>query len=494
MLRAFVLIGTALGAASWATGGIQYQVTAIQSGAVGSGLNNDGAAVGTYGRDAFWWTPTGGFHRDARVYDNWGADINDAGVMVGYTKTTFDYGRLSRYGTFAYNVWTGEDVSSTVSRVDKSNAINNLNLTAGSEWSYDAPNGSHYVGYSFHAHPDTGAVFARSWGEGYGVSDINDHSVAVGSNARVVTPLDSFFLPKPDAGTTTANGINDRWGLTGGGLICGVADEMPCYWDGAGNLHRLTPAADAATNPDAIDYTSGVFRRVNDHGQMVGYLQVNGRGQAAAIYQNGRMTLLEDLIVPGQATALASAVDVNDRGQVLAQTSANVCVLLSPVYFADGAFAADSLDTSWAATGPGTAATIDLGGGDFCVELTAGSPVTLSQNVATPDAPFELSFDLRFLTTDPSATLTVELAGDLLDVLSPPDTPAAGFRTRRIMVTDPSLWGLVDAPLALTYDGPSGTQVLLDNVTITQAIPEPTPIAAVLLALPLFSRLRRRRR
>ena len=160
-LRAILGIGL-LAVSTSLQAAIQYELTTIQSGAAGSALNNDGAVVGTYGRDAFWWTPSGGFHRDVRVSDNWGADINSAGVMIGHTKTTFTYGQYSRFSTFAYNVWTGQEVSQSVRRVDKSIAINDLNLTAGSEWSYDAPSGSHYVGYSYDLAADGSTVVGRS--------------------------------------------------------------------------------------------------------------------------------------------------------------------------------------------------------------------------------------------------------------------------------------------------------------------------------------------
>ena len=288
-----------------------------------------------------------------------------------------------------------------------------------------------------------------------------------------MTPTTSYFLSTPNTGTTTANGINNRWGMFGGGIICGVVEDMPCYWDGNGNLHRLTPAADATTNPLEINYTSGVFQRVNDRGQMVGCLQVNGRGQTAAIHQRGQFILLEDLIVAGQATLLSSATDINDCGQILAPTSSNDRVLLSPVYLADGAFSVDSLSTNGLVSGPGSAAPFDLGEGDYCVQMTAGSPVTLAQNVATPVGTFELTFDCEFLTTDPTASLYVTLNGELIGSLSAPPTRVGQFTNHRIEVTDLDLLGLDQVPLVLTYDGPAGTQVLIDNIQIVQSTPSP---------------------
>ena len=206
------------------------------------------------------------------------------------------------------------------------------------------------------------------------------------------------------------------------------------------------------------------------------------------------------MAVNGGST-MTVAYDINDRGQIVGYGPAGA-MLLNPVYFADGNFQAGDLGANWKVAGDGTAALTDLGDGNLAAVLTAGSPVTISQDVATPAAVFVLSFDYQFLSTDPSCTLIVSLDNPLLagplplfqDMLAAPPTLAADFTTYVVGIEEPGLRGLDPATLAFTYDGPSGTQCLLDNVTITQ-VPEPASVALVLAGVALVAgRPHRRRR
>ncbi|MCX5653963.1 MAG: PEP-CTERM sorting domain-containing protein, partial [Planctomycetota bacterium] len=130
------------------------------------------------------------------------------------------------------------------------------------------------------------------------------------------------------------------------------------------------------------------------------------------------------------------------------------------------------------------------GGGQYAACLTAGSPVIVSQDVATPPTLFDLSFDYRFLSTDPACHLIVQLAGEEVESLYAPPTLAADMEWVSVQISDPALQGLNAATLGFTYDGPSGSQVLIDNVKITQ-LPEPATLS--LLALGGLLALRRRR-
>lgn len=239
---------------------------------------------------------------------------------------------------------------------------------------------------------------------------------------------------------------------------------------------------------------SGSFRRVNDYGQMVGQVQIDATGiTQGVVFRNGQLVALSDVVTT--PATIFDATDVNDHGQILAySTSTGGAVLLNPVYFADGGFHSGSLGTDWEHSGPGSADILEVEAGEYCMRLTAGSPVTVSQTGSTPEAGYELSFDYQFLGNDPMTTLTVELDGMMIDMLTAPDSLATGFDTQVIGVSDAGLMGLEDVLLSFTYDGPTGTQVLIDNVTITQgmgAIPEAG--TGLLLLLGGFGLLRRRR-
>jgi len=478
VLRCLITVVAVLTPLAVARAGVTYEVVPI--GGAAYGMNNHGVVVGSYNRDPFSWTAQDGLYRYGLVYDNWAFDVNDLGIMVGHTKTTYNYGTYSRYGAFAYDVHTKEKLpSGAVALTQWIAAVSNLNTTAGQKWLYDAPNGSHYGGQSYHLDA-FGDPYAVSWGEGRTAQDISDRNIAVGADGRVRTPAGWTYLPT--AGATVAMGINDLWnGSATGGFICGKANNQPVYWDAHGNLHALTMP----------EMTSGSLRRVNDHGQMVGSVYLTGIGTRAAVYRGGELANLNDLLA-GTSYVLVNAMDINDRGQIVANASGAGAVLLNPVYLRDGQISTDSLTTAWSATGPGSADVYEHHPGDLALRLTAGSPVTITQDVSTPDAAYTLSFDYQFLSTDPAATLDILLDGLLLGTLAAPDTLAADLTTHNIgVVASTGLLGLDDVPLDFTYDGPTGTQVLIDNVVINQVlnmIPEPASLcllaAGALLMLP----------
>jgi hypothetical protein len=472
---AIALVALTVGAVA-AQGGIVYDVIPI--GAAGSGLNNDGVVVGTHGStDAFYWTESTGRRTfGPTTYSNYGRDINDRGIAVGCTKTTFNYNRYTRYSAFAYDIRTGELITEGVWLTQNIQAINNGNLSTGTNWLRDAPNGSHFQGASYHL-DQYGDPFLAGWGDGVGANDINDRNVAVGGYGRVRSPGGMITLTGISG--TQAYGINDRWPY-GNGLVCGTTDGLPCYWNTGGALHVV----------DSDGITSGKFRRVNDHGQMVGSARIDG-GEEGILYRNGQLVRLNEVLTT--SASISQATDINDHGEILVALNASPYgALLRPVYFPDGTFHTDSLTGDWVATGPGLAEMMEAEPGDYCVRLTAGSPVTITQLVSTPDAAFELSYDYEFLSVDPCASLTVSLDGVVVDTITAPAALAGEFTTRTVLVDDPELgvFALDDIPLALTYDGPSGEAVLVDNIRFTQAIPEPTTLA--LLIIGAVATLRRR--
>ena len=162
----------------------------------------------------------------------------------------------------------------------------------------------------------------------------------------------------------------------------------------------------------------------------------------------------------------------------------------------------DPLD-GWQVGGEGTAepATQPGGSGNQAALLTTGSPVTLSQMLTLPDEPFELQFDYSFLTE--TGTLDVMLGSiKLAELVSNwAEGAFADFERFRIRVDDPALLGLADpALLALAFDGPTDSQVLIDNVSVRRitaatAIPEPaTLLMMTMMAACTIARRPSRRR
>ena len=437
---------------------------AIPVGGTGYGLNNNGIVVGSINTDSYYWTTaTGRVIVGPTTYTNRVTDINDANILVGSTMYAYDYGRQKNYSSFAYDVGRGEMVTPEIRMTQDVMAINNLGNTVGQNKIGDYPNGSQFQGASHHVTGvDQTSLF--TWGDGNFAFDINDRSVAVGMAGKVRTP--AGWITLPGSGTTSAYGINDYWnGGDPAGRICGSANGLPAYWDGAGNLHVVNPP----------EITAGVFRKVNDHGQMVGQVTYDGVKQGA-VYQNGQLILLNDGVT---SVSTLDAIDINDRGQILVSVSIHA-YLLNPVYFADGSFTETSLDLFWQQSGSGSASMLDDGAGDYCLVLTAGSPIAVTQPVSTPDAAFRLSFDYRFLTVDALATLNVELNGILIASLTAPAALEDGFLTHEIPVSEMDLRGLSDVTLSLSYEGPSGSQVWIDDIVISQddgmAAAEPPPM------------------
>jgi hypothetical protein len=102
-------------------------------------------------------------------------------------------------------------------------------------------------------------------------------------------------------------------------------------------------------------------------------------------------------------------------------------------------------------------------GGQVAV-LTTGSPATLTQDVATPALPFQLSFEYRFTTV--TGILSVLLNGVQIGVdLMAPSVIGSEFLLANFEVDNPLLLGLTAVPLTFLLDGPTGSQVEIDNVT-----------------------------
>ncbi len=93
--------------------------------------------------------------------------------------------------------------------------------------------------------------------------------------------------------------------------------------------------------------------------------------------------------------------------------------------------------------------------------LVSGSPAEISQIVDVPLAPFNLEFDFWFDT--PTGALMVLLDGVELAEFLALDFLPGNFNTAFIPIGDPFL-GSTDVQLVFRLDGPSGSQVYVDNI------------------------------
>jgi probable HAF family extracellular repeat protein len=101
---------------------------------------------------------------------------------------------------------------------------------------------------------------------------------------------------------------------------------------------------------------------------------------------------------------------------------------------------------------------------DVSVKMNVGSPVSLSTFVKMPDAPFELSFEYVFLTGTGVLEVYFEdlQVGSFVAALD----DAGIFRRAVLQIDDPDVLAMPDARLSFIFDGPSGAQMLIDDVAM----------------------------
>jgi hypothetical protein len=120
------------------------------------------------------------------------------------------------------------------------------------------------------------------------------------------------------------------------------------------------------------------------------------------------------------------------------------------------------------------------------VELITGSPVSISQLIDTPAEPFYVNFDYLFETT--TGSLEVWLNGIEIGSMDAPSELETEVFQYSFLVDDPALLGLSGVELEFIFDGPAGSELLLDNISAS-LVPEPATMG--LLALGSLGMARR---
>jgi hypothetical protein len=326
----------------------------------------------------------------------------------------------------------------------------------------------------------------------------------------------TFTLPTASASIMHMDAQGDvafASSVTGGTTRSGIWAGKP------GNLKKIIEDSDAVPGvPAGITWVPGAFRVVSSSLSLMGFAG-DGRGTFLAKVQGTGITGANNIgiwsfdpdhgvrliarsgdtlhVGPGDNRVIANLYTVNSVN--------NSGMLSFSALFTDGSsgiflarqqsqdFVANSSFTSqdlsgWAVTGDGSAQAMETtpGSGQFAAQLTTGSPVDLSQSV---DVPYSgsLGFNYQFQTT--TGTLSVYLNNELLDSIPAPAILPSSFSHDTIALPA-DVRGLNDALLDFHFDGPSGSQVLVTNVTV----PEPGAVGLALTAIANAVALNRRRR
>jgi probable HAF family extracellular repeat protein len=206
--------------------------------------------------------------------------------------------------------------------------------------------GDHYEATALPPYPgdlDGAATAINQTGAVVGISGICDAAVGGGTAEHMVMWRDGeILLSLPTLGGTywnTPMDINNRGDvagfsdLPGDGPTLADANFHAFFWSArpyACNGKTVTGTCDLGTlDPEGVSEALGV----NDLDQVVGVSFPVGH---AFLWQNGTMTDLNKLLVPGTTLILTNAQDINDRGEITGQamdpsTGATVAFKAFPV-------------------------------------------------------------------------------------------------------------------------------------------------------------------
>jgi probable HAF family extracellular repeat protein len=143
-----------------------------------------------------------------------------------------------------------------------------------------------------------------------------------GERGFVVRAGKARWLSGLESGTCVPNDINHR-DVVVGWVGAGRYGRRACRWDG-----------DGMTDLGTLGGKSSEASAVNDRGDIVGYADGAHQRRLACLWSNGKTYDLQTRIPQASGVLLHRAVDVNDRGQILALGSTdshrNAAFILTP--------------------------------------------------------------------------------------------------------------------------------------------------------------------
>lgn len=169
--------------------------------------------------------------------------------------------------------------------------------------------------------------------------------------------------------------------------------------------------------------------------------------------------------VSNGAGGFFSARDMVPDGQIFTAFDGGFISLTGPAGQIINADASTDDTRGWSKQGPGNIEVVTkLGmvGGVFA--LTAGSPVEMTQHVSTLDQPFTIEFQARSLNS--SGVLSLLLDGNVLQSWDHTELAGEELIQLSVPVNDPNLLGAIDVPFGFRWDGDTGHQVWVDNISM----------------------------
>lgn len=151
---------------------------------------------------------------------------------------------------------------------------------------------------------------------------------------------------------------------------------------------------------------------------------------------------------------------------------------------------------SWSPSGPGVVEVIIDPDDEMnrFAQMTAGSPISISQTIDTPEDPFYIMVGYEFKTLDGFLDVSLTHRDGTKTLIGHLDAPSLldpGMKSKAFRVTDSALLAADNVTLDLTFDGVTGSQIWIDEVTLSD-VPEPRVSFLFGLGLLLIARRHRR--
>ncbi len=287
-------------------------------------LNNAGQVVGQDGSYAFLWNGSAlqdlGTLPSPYNFSSTASGINSAGQVAGSSGSSTGSSHACLFGSGGW-----QDLGKLF-KLDLSYAtcINGAGQVAG--WDFTGL-ANHAFLYSNGGVTDLGALPGGTDSYANGINDagqvVGNAGTPFGQHAFLYNGVmqDLGTLPSPYNASSSASAINAN------GQVVGWANTSS-----GGKQAFLGTASGGLKGLGALGGSGSQAFGINKSGQVVGSAGISGGGSHAFLYSGGVMYDLNNLLVQNLPTgeALVTTVGINDRGQIIANSSV-YGYLLTPV-------------------------------------------------------------------------------------------------------------------------------------------------------------------